>query len=86
VIPLYGFLQGDTLGLLVLADENDTIGDVAAKLKASASVRLAPRDGMQVMCKDRVLDPRITVAGAGLEPLDRIDVVMDETSGETRPT
>ena len=36
VIPLYGFLEGDTIGLLVLADEDDTAADVARKLQASA--------------------------------------------------
>ena len=32
-IPLYGFLQGDTVGLLILADEGETVQTLARKLQ-----------------------------------------------------
>ena len=75
MIPLYGFLEGDTLGLLVLAEADDTMATIADKLQRSASVRVRPREGLRVRLGDRVLEPTVTVAAAGLAPLDRIDVV-----------
>jgi hypothetical protein len=36
MIPLYGFLEGDTIGLLILAEEGDTIAALAQKLQDSA--------------------------------------------------
>jgi hypothetical protein len=75
MIPLYGFLQGDTIGLLILAQPGETMAALADKLQASAAVRIARRERMVVRWKDRVLDGRITVAQAGLTALDRFDVV-----------
>ena len=42
-IPLYGFLEGDTVGLLVLAEEGETILELARKLQDAASIRVAPQ-------------------------------------------
>ena len=67
-IPLYGFLQGDTLGLLILAEEGDTVEALARKLQDAASLRVAGRN-------KKTIDPAITVAQAGLQPLDRFDVI-----------
>jgi hypothetical protein len=75
MIPLYGFLEGDTIGLLILAQPDDTIAVLAEKLQNSAAVRIAPRARVTVMHDQRVLDPQITVARAGLTALDRFDVV-----------
>jgi CTP:molybdopterin cytidylyltransferase MocA len=75
VIPLYGFLEGDTIGLLILAQPDDTIAALADKLQSSAAVRVPPRARVQVVHKERVLDPLSTVAQAGLTALDRFDVV-----------
>jgi hypothetical protein len=74
VIPLYGFLEGDTIGLLVLAQPNDTIAELADKLRASAAVRVRREGAVVVQQGDRVLDPRATVDQMGLTPLDRFDV------------
>ncbi|MGD1021795.1 MAG: toluene-4-monooxygenase system B family protein [Candidatus Sulfotelmatobacter sp.] len=73
-IPLYGFLQGDTVGLLILADDGDTLAALARKLQAAASLRVAARDAVRVVYKDKTMDPTMTVAQAGLEALDRFDV------------
>jgi hypothetical protein len=75
VIPLYGFLRGDTIGLLILARGDETIAALADRLQASAAVRVPRRERVAVVFKDRQLDPRLTVAAAGLTPLDRFDVV-----------
>jgi hypothetical protein len=74
-IPLYGFLQGDTIGLVILAEEDDTLQGLAQKLQVAASLRVAYRDQVQVVYNDHTMDPAMTVAQAGLQPLDRFDVV-----------
>jgi hypothetical protein len=75
LIPLYGFLEGDTLGLLILVEEHETVHDLATKLRQAASVRVAWQAQMEVRYKDRVLDPQYTIAQAALTPLERFDVV-----------
>jgi hypothetical protein len=74
VIPLYGFLEGDTIGLLVLADAEETLASLADKLQSSAAVRVAPRSGLVVEVRGQVLDPLCTVRAAQLTALDRFDV------------
>jgi hypothetical protein len=75
MIPLYGFLEGDTIGLLVLAEEGDTIATITHKLQISAQVRVKPRAKVVLLHNGRALDPQMTVAQARMEALDRIDVV-----------
>jgi 16S rRNA U516 pseudouridylate synthase RsuA-like enzyme len=74
-VPLYGFLQGDTVGLLILADDGDTLEALARKLQAAASLRVAVRDPVRVVYKDNTMDQTMTVAQAGLQALDRFDVL-----------
>lgn len=74
-IPLYGFLQGDTVGLLILAEEGDTLQALARKLQDAASLRVAATDHIQVVYNDKIMDPAITVSQAGLQALDRFDVI-----------
>jgi Toluene-4-monooxygenase system protein B (TmoB) len=74
-IPLYGFLEGDTLGLLVLAEEGETVLAVAAKLQDAASIRVARSDKINFVYNGKAIDPALTVAQAGLQPLDRFDVI-----------
>jgi Toluene-4-monooxygenase system protein B (TmoB) len=74
-IPLYGFLQGDTVGLLILADDGETLEALARKLQAAASLRVAARDPVWVVYNDKTMDPTLTVAQAGFEALDRFDVL-----------
>lgn len=49
-IPLYGFLQGDTVGLLILAEEADTLHTLARKLQDAASLRVAGMNKIQLLC------------------------------------
>lgn len=74
-IPLYGFLQGDTVGLLILAEEAETLLALARKLQDAASLRVAARDRVQVVYNDKTMDPAMTVAQTGLQALDRFDVI-----------
>lgn len=77
MIPLYGFLEGDTLGLLVLADPDERLDALARKLQASARLRVADRSNVSVRVDGRRLDPRLRVRDAGLAALDRFDVTED---------
>lgn len=74
-IPVYGFLEGDTLGLLVLAEEGETVMELARKLQDAASIRVARRDKIDLVHNGKAIDPGLTVAQAGLQALDRFDVI-----------
>ena len=75
MIPLYGFLQGDSVGLLVLAAADDTAAELAAKLQSAASVRVAPFADPLVLWRGEPLPDGRTVEDLGIGALDRIDVV-----------
>ena len=74
-VPLYGFLQGDVVGLLILADDGDTLEALARKLQDAASLRVAVRDQVRVVYNDKTMDLTMTVAQAGLQALDRFDAL-----------
>jgi toluene-4-monooxygenase system protein B len=78
-IPLYGFLEGDTLGLVVLAEEAETVLDLARKLQDAASIRVAPNKTIKLVHNGKAIDPGLTVAQAGLQALDRFDVVWRDS-------
>jgi hypothetical protein len=77
-IPLYGFLQGDTVGLLILAEEAESVQTLAQKLQDAASLRVRGNSHFHVVYNEKVIDPALTVAQAGLQPLDRFDVISGE--------
>ena len=75
LVPLYGFVEGDTMGLLVLARHDMTMCDVARLLRDSARVRVAGADDGWELHKDgQPIDATRTVAELKLEPLVRIDL------------
>lgn len=74
-IPLYGFLQGDVLGLMILAGEDDTVQVLAERLQDAASLRVAHIEPVSVIYHGNVLSPGLTLREAGLSPLERFDVV-----------
>jgi hypothetical protein len=77
LVPLYGFLAGDTLGLVVLVHDDERVRDIAERLQQAAAVRVAPRAEAHVYVRGQRLDPDLTVAAAGIAALDRIDVVPE---------
>ena len=77
MIPLYGFLVGDTLGLVVLARPEQTMAELAAALAQAAQVRVAPAGKLSVHRSGRRLDDALTVAAAKFGALDRFDVQLD---------
>ena len=86
MIPLYGFLEGDVLGLLILASEDDTVLTLAHKLQQAAALRVAPRRDacVRVSAKGEPLEPSARVGAAGLEPLDRFDVRFEVAAAPRR--
>jgi hypothetical protein len=85
LVPLYGFLQGDTIGLLVLVHDTDTVAEIGRKLQQAAAVRLAPKPRARVFHGGQVLAPELTVAQAGLSALDRVDVIPEAERDGERP-
>lgn len=78
LMPLYGFLEGDSMGLLILAHDTDTVADVAAKLQRAAHVRQPACEAWEMYHAGRKLEPEWTMKAAGLSALERIDVVRRE--------
>lgn len=74
MIPLYGFLEGDTMGLLILAYESDTIAMLAEKIQKSASVRVPPYSAYNVIYKEQILPPHLLLSEVNIKPLERFDV------------
>jgi hypothetical protein len=74
LVPLYGFLHGDTLGLIVLVQDHDPVATIADSLQEAASMRVIPGQKMRVWHNGKALDPALTVQQARIAPLDRIDV------------
>ena len=77
LVPLYGFVQGDTLGLLVLVRTTDTVAQLATVLQEAATMRIAPSADVFVRHRHARLDPTLTVAAAGLTALDRVELVRE---------
>ena len=75
MIPLYGFVPGDTCGVLVLVDSHATVATLGALLAEAASIRVTPGKAPAILWEGRMLDPTMTVADAGLSALDRVDLV-----------
>ncbi len=80
LVPLYAFLQDDTLGLVILVQDSDSMTAVVTNLQQAACMRVAPRAGMRVRYNGTLIAPERSVADAGMGALDRIDVVAGETS------
>jgi hypothetical protein len=77
LIPLYGFVRGDTLGLLVLAHTSDTVLALAASMQQAACMRVPPSKKVSVYHGGVLLDPHLTLAQAGLSALARVDLVTE---------
>jgi len=82
LVPLYGFLEGDTIGLILLAHDDDPIARVIARLQHSARWRVARFENARAFHAGRELDPTQTVAEAGLSALERIDVRSSGGAGD----
>ena len=77
LVPLYGFVGGDTLGVLVLVQDHDSIATVITTLAQATSMRVDFNQPMKLLCKGAALDSKLTVAEARLGPLERVDLVAE---------
>jgi hypothetical protein len=75
VMPLYGYVEGDALGVVVLVRPDDSVRTLAARLLGAVALRRAPAGEGRVMAQGQLLDPRSTLRREGIEPLDRVDLV-----------
>lgn len=78
--PLYGFLKGDTIGLLILAHDEEKVSTLAEKLVRAAHVRVAPCHDVDVFYHGRRLDPNGFIMDVGFDAMDRFDVIPAEAS------
>jgi hypothetical protein len=78
LVPLYGFVRGDSLGMLILCKDTDTIRQLAENLEEATAVRVDHRGVPRVYRGGQLLDPALTVAQAGLTALDRVDLAATE--------
>jgi hypothetical protein len=75
IIPIYGFVEGDTIGMLMLARPEETVGALGERLQQSAALRVSPKKSFRMIYGGEPLDLEATVRAAGLEPLERIDLI-----------
>jgi hypothetical protein len=74
ILPLYGFVEGDTVGVLILADKEESVESMARKLRDAVTLRVDASDDMEVVYQGVVLDPLITLEQALIAPLQRLDL------------
>jgi hypothetical protein len=78
VMPLYGFVQGDTMGVVVLGRLDGTVADLGADLLRAVGVRINRQVPYQLRAGQRRLEPKAVLRTQAMAPLDRIDLVWDE--------
>jgi hypothetical protein len=76
-IPLYAFVQGDTLGLVVLAPEHESVDELALRLARAAAPRVTLLGRLRVLHAGRALAGELTLGEAGIGPLDRVDLIEE---------
>jgi hypothetical protein len=79
MIPVYAFLEGDTLGLLLFAYPNETVGAFTEKLELSAKFRVPRKRKPALIFAGEKLDPEILLGATSIKSLDRIDVIETVT-------
>ena len=73
-LPLYGFVEGDTLGVLILADKDESVESMARKLRDAVTLRVDASDDMEIVYQGVVLDPIIKLEQAQIAPFQRLDL------------
>jgi hypothetical protein len=78
LVPVYGFVRGDTLGVVVLAHDSDTVAQLGHALLAAVAVRVAPAPHLRVYRGGLELEPEQPLTQAGVKALDRIDLILEQ--------
>ena len=76
-VPLYVFVRGDTLGLVVLAQDDESIDQLALRLSRAAAPRVALTGRLHVIHRGKRLRGELSLSEAGIKPLDRVDLVAE---------
>lgn len=74
MIPLYAFLEGDTLGLLLLARPEESCGKLVDKMLMMARTRVQPSGAYALWFGGKRIASEVTVSALKLSALDRVDV------------
>ncbi len=77
VIPLYAFVQGDTMGVVVLGRPEETVRDLGENLLRATGVRVQRRGSFRIISGSQSLDLTAPLLTLGMRPLDRIDLEWD---------
>jgi hypothetical protein len=80
-LPLYCFIRGDTLGLVVLAPEGETVSALALRLARAAAPRVTMAGSLSVWHRGKPLAPELTLRDAGVAALDRVDLIAEGELG-----
>jgi len=80
-IPLYVFVRGDTLGLVVLAPDTETVDELAQRLARAAAPRVTLEGALRVVHRGQVLRGDLIVRDSGIAPLDRVDLSPERDLG-----
>lgn len=80
-IPLYAFVRGDTLGLVVLAGESESVDELALRLARAAAPRVTLGGRLRVLHRGKVLEGQLTLVEAGIAALDRVDLFTEVQLG-----
>ncbi|HKY36194.1 MAG TPA: hypothetical protein VJN18_09660 [Polyangiaceae bacterium] len=76
-VPLYVFVHGDTLGLVVLARNDESIDALALRLARAAAPRVALTGKLHVLHRGKRLSGAQSLSEAGVQALDRVDLVPE---------
>lgn len=79
-IPLYCFVRGDTLGLVVLAPEQESVDELALRLARAAAPLVTLAGPLRVVHSGRTLRGELTLLEAGIAALDRVDLIAEGES------
>jgi hypothetical protein len=77
VLPLYGFVEGDTMGIVVLGRLEGTVGELGDNLLRAVGLRVARRRAYRILAGAHRLDPAAPLGSQGLAPLDRVELVWE---------
>ena len=80
-IPLYCFVRGDTLGLVVLSPETESVDELASRLARAAAPRVTLEGNLRVLHRGKLLSGALTIAEAGVVALDRVDLLTERDLG-----
>ena len=80
-IPVYVFVRGDTLGLVVLASVTESVDDLALRLARAAAPRVTLAGRLRVLHRGKLLRGELTLKDAGVVALDRVDLVTEADLG-----